>query len=127
MKKRYNSAFLIYTKDIVEGDQIMSVAVLQESEFDTAVKKADGLVLVDFYADWCGPCKMLAPVIAELAEEHPEVHFFKVNIDENAELAAQYGVMSIPTVVLIKGGETLAVEVGVRPKSSYAALIEQHR
>ena len=105
----------------------MSVAVLQESEFETAVKQAEGLVLIDFFADWCGPCKMLAPVIAELAEENPEVRFFKVNIDENAELAAQYGVMSIPTVVLIKGGETLATEVGVRPKSSYATLIEQYR
>ncbi len=105
----------------------MSVTVLQESEFETAVNQAEGLALVDFYADWCGPCKMLAPVIAELAEEHPEVRFFKVNIDENAELAARYGVMSIPTVVLIKGGETLSTEVGVRPKSSYAALIEQYR
>lgn len=105
----------------------MSIAVLQESEFETSVKQAKGLVLVDFYADWCGPCKMLAPVIAELAEEHPEVSFYKVNIDENAELAAEYGVMSIPTIVLIKGGETLSTEVGVRPKSSYAALIEQYK
>lgn len=112
---------------ITEGDLKMSVTVLQESEFETSVKQTDGLVIIDFFADWCGPCKMLAPMISELAEENPEVRFFKVNVDENAELAAKYGVMSIPTVVFIKGGKTLATEVGLRPKSNYAALIEQYR
>lgn len=104
----------------------MSVTVLKETEFETAVLKAEGLAVVDFYADWCGPCKMLAPVIEELSLDHKEVHFFKVNIDENTDLAAKYGVMSIPTVVLFKGGEVLATEVGVRPKQRYAGLLEQY-
>lgn len=105
----------------------MSVAMLKETDFERSVKQAEGLVVVDFYADWCGPCKMLAPVLAELAEEQPEVKFFKVNIDENSDLAAKYGVMSIPTIVFIKNGETLATEVGVKPKQNYVGLIEQYR
>ena len=105
----------------------MAELKITAANFENEVLRSDKPVLLDFYADWCGPCKMLAPVLAELAEEQPEVKFFKVNIDENADLAAKYGVMSIPTIVFIKNGETLATEVGVKPKQNYVGLIEQYR
>jgi thioredoxin 1 len=107
-------------------NQPMSVTAIKESEFDTAVLKAEGLVIVDFYADWCGPCKMLSPVIDEIASEHPEVKCFKINVDDNQGVAAEYGVMSIPTIVFIKNGELISTEVGVRPKQHYLELIAQY-
>ena len=105
----------------------MSVTAIKESEFDTAVLKAEGLIIVDFYADWCGPCKMLSPVIDEIASEHSEIKCYKINVDENQSLAGDYGVMSIPTIVFLKNGEVLATEVGVRPKQHYLDLIAQHK
>ena len=105
----------------------MSVAELKQEEFEAKTKGADGLVVVDFYADWCGPCKMLSPLIAELSEENQEIAFYKVNVDENQDLAMEYGVMSIPTVLFLKNGETVAVEVGVKPKSYYEQILDANR
>ena len=84
----------------------MSVIVLSEQNFDEEVKKSDKKVLVDFYADWCGPCKMMAPAIEKIAEEVSEyAKVGKVNVDENQDLAMKYNVMSIPTILVFKNGQ----------------------
>lgn len=77
---------------------------------------AAGKVLVDFYADWCGPCKMLAPIIEQIAEEHPELKVLKVNVDENGELASLYGIYSIPTLIYFENGEKVNQALGYQPK-----------
>ncbi len=81
-------------------------------EFEELVKGGEGKVLVDFFATWCGPCKMLAPVLEKVSEDHPEVPFFKVDVDKERELALSFGIQSIPTLVLFEGGEELKRNVG---------------
>ena len=85
------------------------------------------LMLVDFWATWCGPCRMLGPVIEELAEEYEgkDVVVGKVDVDENTELARRYGVMQVPTVLLLQNGEELAREIGVRPMEVYTELLDE--
>ena len=85
------------------------------------------LMLVDFWATWCGPCRMLGPVIEELAEEYEgkDVVIGKVDVDENTELASRYGVMQVPTVLLLQNGEELAREIGVRPMEAYTELLDE--
>ncbi len=103
----------------------MSVLSLSKENFEEEVLKADKLVMVDFYADWCGPCQMMSPVIDEIAEEKKDcIKVGKVNVDENQDLAGEYGVMSIPTIVLIKDGEVEKSFVGVRSKSEIIDAIE---
>lgn len=87
---------------------------LQNNNFDEKIAK--GIVLVDFYADWCGPCKMLSSVLEELKESYPQVHFYQVNVDEERALAKQYGVMSIPCVLLFKEGSLVSTTMGYSPK-----------
>ena len=101
----------------------MSVLTITKENFDLEVMKSDRPVLLDFWASWCGPCRMLSPVVDEFAGEHSEVKVGKVNVDEQRELAAQFGVMSIPTLVVIKNGKETNRQVGVIPKASIAALI----
>ena len=87
----------------------------------------DKLVVVDFWADWCGPCKMLGPTVETLAERYDgKVRVGKVNVDADPELARHFGVMSIPTVILLKGGRELARKVGVMPEPVYDALIQEN-
>ena len=100
----------------------MSVTITKEN-FEQEVLKSDKPVLVDFWAAWCGPCKMLGPVVEQIADEHPEYKVGKVNVDEQQELAGQFGVMSIPTVVAFKGGQKVAQSVGVVPKEKLLALL----
>lgn len=99
----------------------MSVFTVTEQNFKEEVLQAEKPVLVDFWATWCGPCKMLSPVVNEIAEEVDTIKVGKINVDEQPALARQFGIMSIPTLLLFKNGEVAAQSVGVKPK---AALLE---
>ena len=103
----------------------MSELTLTDSTFDEEIGAADEAVLVDFWADWCGPCKMVAPILDEIAaDSEGKLKIGKVNIDENLELARRFDVMSIPTMILFKNGEPQARIVGAKPKG--ALLQELH-
>ncbi len=101
----------------------MSVIKLNSANFKENVLDNSGTVLVDFYADWCGPCKMLAPVISEIASEHSEITVGKVNVDESPELAGAFGISSIPTVMVFKNGTASAVKVGYCTKDVILGMI----
>lgn len=93
---------------------------LNAQSFETEVMKAEGSVIVDFWAPWCGPCKMVGPVLEKLATDHADtVRVGKVNVDENQELAAKFGIMSIPTVILFEGGKVKSQIVGARAQKDY--------
>ena len=104
----------------------MAHTMITMQNYETEITKAEGLVLLDFYADWCGPCKMLAPELDEAGEERPGVKICKSNVDEASDLAAQFGVESIPTVVLFKNGEAVDGFIGYRGKDEVLALIDRH-
>ena len=94
--------------------------------FSTEVLASDKVVLVDFYADWCGPCRMVAPVVEQIAEEYADrAGVGKLNVDENEEIAVRYGVMSIPTLIAFKNGEVAGKLVGVQPKEVIERLIQE--
>lgn len=95
--------------------------------FDEVVLKSDKPVMVDFWAAWCGPCRMVAPIMDELTTEYDgKAVITKVDVDSNQEFAAKYGVRNIPTVLLFKGGEVVEKQVGVAPKATYAKKIDAH-
>ena len=102
----------------------MAELVLTADNFKTEVLESEIPVLVDFWASWCGPCKMLGPVISELAEEYEgKVKVGKVNVDDEEDLAMEYGVQSIPTVLLFKGGEVVEQSLGFKPKAAFKAML----
>ena len=99
-------------------------AITSVQEFDEKVLGSKGLAIVDFWAAWCGPCSMLSPVVEELAEEHPEISFGKVNVDEAPELAQRYQISAIPTLLLFRDGEPVDVSVGVKSKAELEAFLK---
>ncbi len=106
----------------------MSAIQLNGNNFEQVVLNSDKPVLIDFWATWCGPCRMQAPVIEELAEElEGNAVVAKLDVDENPELAAQFSVMSIPTLVVIKGGEIVGRRTGVTPKGTLQAMLDSVR
>ena len=96
--------------------------IINTEEFNELIKS--GTALVDFFADWCGPCKMLGPVLEEVSEEYPDIEFVKVNVDDNMDLAESLGIMTIPTVYLFRDGAAVAKMNGYRDKGGVKAFIE---
>ncbi|BBF45104.1 thioredoxin [Lachnospiraceae bacterium KM106-2] len=100
--------------------------VVKSNEFVEEVK--DGIVVIDFFADWCGPCKMLGPVVEELSDEMSgEAKFIKVNVDESPDLASQYGIVNIPALVIMKNGEKMNTMVGFSPKENIRQEVEKYK
>ena len=97
------------------------VKVLTLENFKEETK--DGVCVIDFWASWCGPCRMLSPIIDELSEEHPEIKFFKVNVDEESDHEQAFGISNIPAVFKISGNKKLASHVGYAPKAAVAAAL----
>lgn len=102
---------------------------ITETNFNEEVLQSNGVVLADFYADWCGPCRFLSPTLESLEKEiqDRDVKFVKINVDENQGLSGRYGVMSIPTVLLFKDGKIVDQKIGVSPKDDYKMAIEEAR
>ncbi|MFW5949964.1 MAG: thioredoxin [archaeon] len=126
IKERKKEQLLQTDQSQTETDQAPSEPIYVDStaEFQSIVEDYD-VVLVDFYADWCGPCKMLEPIVEDLAET-TEAAIAKVDVDAHQQLAGQYQVRGVPTVVLFAAGDVADQVVGVRDKSHYASLIERH-
>ena len=101
----------------------MSVININKDNFRNEVLNSEKPVLLDFWASWCGPCRMVSPIVDEIAAERGDIKVGKVNVDEQRELAAQFGVMSIPTLVVMKGGKVVNQMVGARPKSQILAML----
>lgn len=101
----------------------MSVLKVNKQNFE-AVKSSEKPVLLDFFAEWCGPCRMVSPIVDEIANENPEYLVGKINVDEEPELAQAFGVVSIPTLVVLKNGEVVSKSAGARPKAQILALLE---
>ena len=101
----------------------MSAININKNNFQNEVLNSEMPVLLDFWASWCGPCRMVSPIVDEIAAERGDIKVGKVNVDEQPELAAQFGVMSIPTLVVMKGGKVVNQMVGARPKSQILAML----
>ena len=101
----------------------MSAIKVNKMNFEE-IKASEKPVLLDFYADWCGPCKMVSPIIDQIADENPEFVIGKINVDQEGELASEFGVMSIPTLVVMKNGDVVNKVTGARPKAQILALLK---
>ena len=102
----------------------MSVISINSSNFQTEVLESSKPVLLDFWAPWCGPCKMVAPIVEEIAGENDQITVGKINVDEEMELAVRFGVTSIPTLVVMKDGNPVQTAIGYRPKAEILKLLE---
>lgn len=102
----------------------MSVLKINKNNFDSEIMKSEKLVLLDFYADWCGPCRMVLPLVDEIAEENPQVLVGKINVDEEPELAQAFGVASIPMLAVMKNGKIVSQSAGAKPKAQILAMLE---
>ena len=101
----------------------MAVITVTKDNFEEKVVKAQGKVLLDFWATWCGPCRMIAPIVEEIAAENPSITVGKVNVDEEMELAVQFGVVSIPMLVVMENGQVVNKSVGYAPKAELLKLL----
>ena len=101
----------------------MSAINVNKNNFDQEILNSDKPVLLDFWASWCGPCRMVSPIVDEIAAERSDIKVGKINVDEQPELAAQFGVMSIPTLVAMKSGRIVNQAVGARPKAQILAML----
>ncbi|HKN47131.1 MAG TPA: thioredoxin [Candidatus Polarisedimenticolia bacterium] len=104
-----------------------NILVLTSANFDAEVKTSDGPIVVDFWAEWCGPCRLVAPVLEKLSEEYAgRVRIGKVNVDEQSSLASKYGIQSIPTLLIFKGGKVVEQFVGATTRDVLARMIDKH-
>lgn len=103
----------------------MELKHINQKDFEKEVTKSERPVLVDFYATWCGPCKMLSPILEEIADTEKQVKILKVDIDENMELAQQFGIMSVPTLLMFKDGEEYGREIGLKSKPDLEAILDE--
>lgn len=101
----------------------MSVLIVTKENFDS-VKTSEKPVLLDFYADWCGPCRMVSPIVEEIAEENPQYLVGKINVDGEPELAQKFKVLSIPTLAVLKNGEIIRQSAGARPKAEILSMLK---
>ena len=103
----------------------MSVIEINNKNFENEVLKSDKPVLLDFWASWCGPCRMVSPIIDEIAQENPQIKVGKVNVDEESELASKFQVMSIPSIFVVKDGKITNSSVGAKPKQQILKMLEE--
>lgn len=101
----------------------MSAININKNNFQNEVLKSDKKVLLDFWAPWCGPCRMVVPIVEEIADERPDIKVGKINVDEEVELASQFGIMSIPTLVVIEKGKIVNQAMGARPKEAILGML----
>lgn len=102
----------------------MAALKITKDNFQTEVMEAQGTVLVDFWASWCGPCKMIGPIIDQIADERTDVKVCKINVDDEPELAAKFRVMSIPTLIVFKDGQIVTQSMGAKPKAAILAMLD---